>query len=82
MTPRKSPGPPPPPKLADTLFSVFHVLALAAVFIYGVVALIGGNTLRFGIVMAGLAVYYALVLHAPVKKEIARKRAGRKRLNP
>jgi hypothetical protein len=66
-------------KLADTVFAVFHVFALAAVFVYGIVALIGGNTLRFGIVMAGLAVYYALVLHVPVKEEIARKRASRRR---
>ena len=66
-------------KLGDTLFAIVHVLALVAVFLYGVVALIRGNRGRFGVVMAGLIVYYFVVLHKPVRKEIARRRAGRPR---
>lgn len=66
-------------KLGDTIFSIVHLLAIIAVFLYGVVALIGGNTARFALVMGGLAVYYVLVLHKPMRKEIARRRAGRTR---
>ncbi len=66
-------------KLGDTLFAVVHLLALIAVFLYGVVALVRGNRGRFAIVMAGLVVYYFVVLHKPVRKEIARRRAGRNR---
>jgi hypothetical protein len=66
-------------KLGDTLFAVVHMLALIAVFLYGLVALIRGNTLRFAVVMGGLLLYYALVLHKPVTREIARKRAARSR---
>lgn len=66
-------------KLGDTIFSIVHLLAIIAVFLYGVVALIGGNTARFALVMGGLAVYYVLILHKPMRKEIARRRAGRTR---
>jgi hypothetical protein len=66
-------------KLGDTVFAVAHMLALAAVFIYGLVALVRGNRPRFAVVMGGLVLYYFLVLHKPVKKEIARRREGRPR---
>jgi len=66
-------------KLGDTIFAVAHLLALIAVFLYGAVALLRGNYARFALVMGGLAVYYVLVLHKPVRKEIARRRAGRTR---
>ncbi len=66
-------------KLGDTVFAVVHLLALVAVFLYGVVALVRGNRGRFGVILAGLVFYYVLVLHKPVKKEIARRRAGRAR---
>jgi hypothetical protein len=74
------PSSPPPAagpraKLGDTIFAVIHVLALAAIFIYGLVGLVQGNTGRFAVVMAGLLFYYVLVLHKPVVKEIRRKRA-------
>jgi len=73
----KDPGPRTRSKLGDTVFAVVHVLALVAVFLYGLVALIGRNPARFALVMGGLGLYYVLVLHAPVKKEIARRREGR-----
>ena len=62
-------------KLGDTIFAVVHVLALLAVFVYGLIGLVQGNTGRFAVVMGGLALYYALVLHKAVAKEIRRKRA-------
>ena len=77
LTPGSDPGPPPPSKLGDTAFAVAHVLALVAVFVYGLVALIGGNIPRFALVGGGLVVYYFLVLQKPVKNEIARRREGR-----
>jgi hypothetical protein len=66
-------------KIGDTIFSIIHLLALIAVFLYGVVALVRTNYARFALVMGGLALYYAIVLHKPVRKEIARRRAGRAR---
>jgi len=62
-------------KIGDTIFAIVHVLALLAVFVYGLVGLVQGNTGRFIVIMAGLALYYALVLHGAVVKEIRRKHA-------
>jgi len=72
-----SPTPPAGPhaRLGDTIFAVAHVLALVAVLIYGVIGLINRNVGRFGLVVVGLALYYALVLHKGVVKEIKRRRA-------
>ena len=61
-------------KLGDTIFAVVHLLLIIAVFVYGIVALVQGNVLRFIVVAAGMAVYYFLVLHKAVLKEIDRKR--------
>jgi len=66
-------------RLGDTIFSVVHLIGIAAVFVYGMVALVQRNLPRFGIVMGGLALYYFLILHTPVTREIARKRAARRR---
>jgi hypothetical protein len=62
------------PKLGDTIFAIVHVIALIAVFIYGLVGLIQHNTRRFAVVCGGLVLYYFLVLHKAVSKEIDRKR--------
>jgi hypothetical protein len=72
----KTPTPPAAPrsKLGDTIFAIVHVIALIAVFIYGVIGLIQRNTGRFAVVMGGLVLYYFLVLHKAVRKEIDRKR--------
>ncbi len=75
MSSSPTPAAGPPAKLGDTIFAVVHVLALMAVFIYGLIALVQGNTSRFAVVMAGLVLYYALVLHKAVVKEIRRKRS-------
>lgn len=61
-------------KLGDTIFAIVHVIALIAVFIYGVIGLIQRNTGRFAVVCGGLILYYFLVLHKAVRKEIHRKR--------
>jgi hypothetical protein len=50
------------------------VALLLAIFIYGLVALVRGNYGRFGIILAGLGVYYWAVLHKPVRQEIARRK--------
>jgi hypothetical protein len=72
----KTPTPPAAPrsKLGDTIFAIVHVVALIAVFVYGVTGLVERNTGRFAVVMGGLIVYYFLVLHKAVRKEIDRKR--------
>jgi small-conductance mechanosensitive channel len=74
-----TPTPPAGPrsKLGDTIFAVAHVLALIAVLIYGIIGLAQRNTARFAVVIAGLVLYYVLVLHKAMVKEIHRKR-GRK----
>ena len=61
-------------KLGDTIFAVFHLLLLITVAVYAVIRLIQGNTMRFAVMMAGLVLYYFLVLHKAVRKEIDRKR--------
>ena len=80
QTPGQSPGPRPtrssrpPSKLGDTIFAIVHVIALIAVFIYGLAGLIQRNTGRFAIVCGGLVLYYFLVLHKALRKEVGRKR--------
>jgi hypothetical protein len=61
-------------KLGDTVFAVFHLVLLVAIAVAGLVALIQGNTTRFAVTAGGLALYYVLVLHKPVLKEIERRR--------
>jgi membrane protein implicated in regulation of membrane protease activity len=58
--------------LVDWAFSFFHLFLLLGVFIYAFISLFMGNTLRFGIIMFCLGVYYFLVLHKNVVKEIKR----------
>ena len=67
-------------RLGDTLFALFHLVLLLAVFGYGISWLIRGNTWRFLIIMAGLVIYYFFVLDKPVRAEIERRR--RLRQNP
>ncbi len=61
-------------KKVDLAFALFHVALLLAIFIYGLVGLVRGNYGRFGIILAGLGVYYWAVLHKPVRQEIARRK--------
>jgi len=61
-------------KLGDTIFSLFHLFALIAIAVYAVLVLVQGNALRFAVIMAGLVLYYFLVLRKPLLKEIDRRR--------
>lgn len=61
-------------KLGDTIFALFHVFSLATLLVFAVIDLIHGNTTRFGVIAGGLALYYVLILHKPVVKEIERRR--------
>ena len=68
----------PPPKrspLGDTIFAIVHLLLLSAIFVYAVVSLVLGNTLRSALIVGCLILYYVLVLHGPVTKEIQRRRS-------
>jgi membrane protein implicated in regulation of membrane protease activity len=58
----------------DWIFAFVHLLGLAAALVYAVLSLAGGETSRGLLLLAILAVYYILVLHKPVMKEIRRKR--------
>jgi hypothetical protein len=61
-------------KKADLAFAFFHLALLLAIFIYGLVGLLRGNYWRFGLIMAGLSVYYFVALHKPVRMELARRK--------
>lgn len=68
----------PPPKkspLGDTIFAIVHLLLLAAIFIYAVVLLVLGNARRSAVILGCLVLYYVLVLHKPLFKEIERRLA-------
>jgi len=61
-------------RLGDTLFALFHLALIAAIIVYAVLSLVQGNTWRFLVILAGLTIYYFLVLDKPVRKEIERRR--------
>jgi hypothetical protein len=63
--------------LGDYIFAFFHIFLLLLVLGYAVVGLFQRNVLRFAVIMAGLAIYYFLVLHKAVLKEIERKRQAK-----
>jgi len=57
----------------DTIFAFVHLIVLIGILAYAIVALAAGNAVRGVLILAFLAVYYLLVLHKPVLKEIARR---------
>ncbi len=61
-------------KIGDLIFAFFHLLSLLAILVFGLLGLIHGNFWRFGLIMAGLAIYYFFVLHKGVRAEIARRK--------
>jgi membrane protein implicated in regulation of membrane protease activity len=61
--------------MSDTLFALLHLAVLLAILAYAVLSLFAGNTGRGGLLLLLLAVYYLLVLHKAVRKELARRRA-------
>ncbi|MCD6192070.1 MAG: hypothetical protein J7L26_01205 [Candidatus Aminicenantes bacterium] len=65
--------------MGDWLFAFFHLFLLLGVFVYTLIALFQRNYSRFALLAAGLTLYYFLVLHPAVKKEIKRKKAQGKK---
>jgi uncharacterized membrane protein len=67
-----------PPKkkspLGNTIFAIVHLILLIAILIYAIVSLALGNARRSVVILGCLILYYALVLHKPVVKEIERRR--------
>lgn len=61
--------------MADWIFAFFHLFLIIFIIGYAVYSLILGNVLRFFLIMGGLTLYYFIVLHKPVKKEIKRRRS-------
>lgn len=61
----------------DWIFAFFHLFLLLGAVLYAFFSLSKGNYLRFIVIMVLLTVYYFLVLHKAVKKEIERKRKKR-----
>jgi hypothetical protein len=60
--------------MSDLVFALVHLGLLLGVLGYAVYSLVRGNPGRFVLILGLLAVYYLLVLHKPVLKEIRRKR--------
>ncbi len=58
----------------DTVFALAHLVILIGILAYAIVSLIAGNAARGVLILVFLAVYYLLVLHKPVLKEIARRK--------
>lgn len=63
--------------MSDTVFALLHLAILLGIVAYAVLSLFTGHAGRGGFLLALLAVYYLLVLHKAVLKEIARRRARR-----
>lgn len=59
--------------MSDTIFAILHLFVLLGVLGYAVLSIFRGNAARGGLILVLLAVYYFLVLHKAVRKEIARK---------
>lgn len=60
--------------MSDTIFAIVHLFVLLGVLGYAVLSIVRGNVARGGLILILLAVYYFLILHKAVRKEIARKR--------
>ncbi len=61
------------------IFAFFHMFLLIGAVGYAFYALFQGNLLRFAMMAACLVLYYFLVLHKAVKKEIERKKNLKKK---
>ena len=59
--------------MSDLIFAFVHIGLLLAVIGYAVISLVRGHPGRFLLILGLLAVYYFLVLHKAVVKEIRRK---------
>lgn len=61
------------------IFAMFHMLLLFGAIGYAFYTLFQGNHLRFAMMTVVLILYYFLILHKAVKKEIERKRNLKKK---
>jgi len=64
-------------KTGDLVFALFHLAVLIAILVYGLVGLLHRNIWRFGVIAAGLGLYYFFVLHKGVREEIARRKKSK-----
>ena len=64
--------------MADWVFAFVHLFLLLGALGYAFVSFANGQVPRFLTIVLLLALYYLLVLHKPVRKEIARKRSLKK----
>jgi hypothetical protein len=60
--------------VSDTLFALFHLAVLLAVLIYAIYSCVAGQVSRGALILILLVIYYFLVLHKAVRKELARRR--------
>ena len=65
--------------MGDLFFAIFHLLLVLGAVILAFYYLFLGNTFRFALMAVCLILYYFLVLHKAVKKEIERKRNLKKK---
>jgi len=65
--------------MGDLLFAIFHLLLVLGAVFLAFYYLFLGNTFRFALMAACLILYYFLVLHKAVIKEIERKRNLKKK---
>jgi len=63
----------------DWIFSFFHLFLLLSIAAYALYSLFQGNIFRFGLIAFLLVVYYFLVLHKAVRKEMRRRREHKDR---
>jgi hypothetical protein len=73
---------PRPARPGDTFFALFHLALIGVIIGYAVVSLFQGNTWRFLVILAGLTIYYFIVLDKPVRVEIERRRRLRNQPPP
>ncbi len=62
----------------NTIVAFVHLGALLAALAYAIISLAQGNVPRFGLIIILLGIYYVLLLHPAVRKEIARRRSLKK----
>ena len=60
--------------MSDWIFAFVHLFLLIAIIVYAFVSLVQGNMFRFGLIAVCLIIYYFVVLHQPVKREIERRK--------
>ena len=65
--------------MLNTIVAFLHLGALLAALGYALVSLVQGNIPRFDLIVVLLAIYYVLLLHPAVVKEIKRRKALKRR---